>query len=171
MEGANAVRCGGAHVVTALIYALASPASALGQFLPNDRFVPELRADLLAGPRPAAQLGAGAQLPLGVYARLNAVAALGLRLDHPGVSPVDGRVDLLARFLLDPYRQSRFGVSAGAGLSARAERGDRVRALLLVDLDVEGQRSGSGIVSAIHLGLGGGIRVGVALRRSEPQRR
>jgi hypothetical protein len=133
---------------------------------------PELRADLIVGVAPAVQLGAGAQIPMGVYARLGAVAAIGARLGDVGDrSRLDGRVDLLARFLFDPYRQSAWGVSLGAGLTARFEHAERVRPLLLVALDVEGRRSAGGVSPAFQLALGGGVRFGLALRRGEVARR
>jgi hypothetical protein len=135
--------------------------------------LPELRADLIAGGQPALQVGAGLQIPVGVYVRADIDAAVGSRLgDAPATrSRLDGRVDLLTRFLLDPYRQSAWGISAGGGLSLRAEPGDRVRPLLLVALEVEGRRSARGIAPAVQVGLGGGVRIGVVLRRGLPQRR
>ena len=72
---------------------------------------------------------------------------------------------LLVRFLLDPFRQSAYGLSMGGGLSARAEPGDRVRPRLLLAVDLEGRRSSRGLVPALQVGLGGGVRVGVVLRR------
>jgi hypothetical protein len=77
-----------------------------------------------------------------------------------------GRLDVLARFLLDPFRQSRWGFSAGAGVSLRADPGDRARPRLFAALDLEGRRSRRGITPALQLGLGGGVRGGVGLRWS-----
>lgn len=134
------------------------------------RTVPELRADLLLGRRPAVQVGAGVQLPIGYYVRVGLVGAVGARLDDAadrgGGSRADARLDLLARFLLDPFRQSRYGLSVGGGMSVRAEPGDRARPLLLVALEVEGPRRTSGVVPAVQVGLGGGVRVGFLLRRA-----
>jgi hypothetical protein len=135
--------------------------------------LPELRADLIAGAQPALQVGAGLQIPMGVYVRTGIDVAVGSRLGSAPAtgSRLDGRVDLLTRFLLDPYRQSAWGISAGGGLSLRAEPGDRVRPLLLVALDVEGRRSAHSIAPALQIGLGGGARIGVVLRRAIAQRR
>jgi hypothetical protein len=125
---------------------------------------PEVRADLVLGHQPAAQVGAGVQIPFGYYVRLGLDGAAGVRVDD--VSPrVDARVDLLTRFLLDPFRQSPYGLSVGGGIALRAEPRDRVRPLLLVAIDVEGRRRLSGWVPAVQVGLGGGARVGVVLRR------
>ncbi|HEY2065919.1 MAG TPA: hypothetical protein VGG84_08150 [Gemmatimonadaceae bacterium] len=138
---------------------------------PNDpRLAPELRADVIAGRQPAVQVGGGMQIPAGYYMRIGLDAAIGLRTDAPpgggSSSRVDGRLDLLTRFLLDPFRQSSYGLSIGGGLTLRAEPNDRVRPLLLVAVDVEGRRRQNGLVPALQVGLGGGLRVGVILRRS-----
>ena len=134
--------------------------------LPTPGVEPEVRLDVIAGHQPAVQLGGGAQIPLGYYVRMGIDAAVGLPTGSDAPSPrrVDARVDLLVRFLLDPFRQSAYGLSIGGGLSARAEPGDRVRPRLLVAVDVEGRRSAHGLVPALQVGLGGGVRVGLLLR-------
>jgi hypothetical protein len=127
---------------------------------------PELRADVLFGHQSAVQVGAGAQIPFGYYVRVGFDGAVGLH-DGDGISGsrADARVDLLTRFLLDPFRQSRYGLSLGGGIGLRAEPGDRVRPVLLIALDVEGSRWSSGWLPALQLGLGGGARVGLVLRK------
>jgi hypothetical protein len=131
------------------------------------RVSPEVRVDALFGSRPAVQAGAGIQVPFGYYVRIGADAAVGLRTGSIplGGARADGRVDILGRFLLDPFRQSRYGFSAGAGLSTRLERGERATPLLLVALELEGRRATNGWVPALQVGLGGGARVGLVLRR------
>lgn len=125
---------------------------------------PEVRADLIVGHQPAAQLGVGVQVPAGPYVRIGVVAAGGVRLDD--VRPRgDARVDLLGRFLLDPYRQSPVGLSVGGGISVRAEPGDRARPFLLVAAELEGRPGAGGWSPAVQLGLAGGLRVGAVLRR------
>jgi hypothetical protein len=96
-----------------------------------------------------------------------------VRLDDGGGSRsrADARVDLLTRFLLDPFRQSRYGLSLGGGIGLRAEPGDHVRPVLLAAVDLEGARWSNGWVPAMQLGLGGGARVGVVLRRGTPRAR
>jgi hypothetical protein len=132
---------------------------------------PELRVDVITGHDPAIQVGGGVQIPAGYYARIGldvAVGTPGGRRLAAGLGGLDGRIDLLARFLLDPFRQTAYGLSLGGGASLRAERGERARPLLLVALDVEGRRSARGLVPAVQVGLGGGVRVGVILRRGAP---
>jgi hypothetical protein len=158
----------------AVAASLAVLAGAAGAQVPKPAVQPELRLDVIAGQQPAVQLGAGAQLPMGYYVRVGLVGAVGVAtggrtalIGSADAPPgrLDGRADLLVRFLLDPFRQSAYGLSVGGGLSARAEPGDRVRPRLLVAADLEGRRSTRGLVPAIQLGLGGGVRIGVVLRR------
>jgi hypothetical protein len=129
--------------------------------------MPEVRVDGLFGHHSAVQLGAGVQIPFGYYVRMGVDAAVGARLgDNSGTrSRADARLDLLMRFLLDPFRQSPYGLSLGGGIGLRAEPGDHVRPVLLVALDLEGKRWSSGWVPALQVGLGGGARVGVILRK------
>jgi hypothetical protein len=134
--------------------------------VPSPTAHPEVRLDVIAGHEPAVQAGAGVQIPMGYYVRVGLDGAVGVPTgaNAPSSRRADARVDLLVRFLLDPFRQSRYGLSVGGGLSARAEPGDHVRPRLLVAMDVEGRRSSHGVVPALQVGLGGGVRVGVILR-------
>jgi hypothetical protein len=128
------------------------------------RLQPELRLDgIIADSLSALQLGAGAEIPVGYYVRIGVIGAAGVPLGGSDRG-VGGRLDLLGRFLLDPFRQSRIGLSVGGGVSIRAEHGERVRPLILAVLDLEGRRSSSGLVPALQLGLGGGVRIGAVLR-------
>ena len=147
--------------------ALACGGTRVGAQVPSPAVHPELRLDVIAGHEPAVQMGGGVQIPMGYYVRVGLDGAVGLPTGANATSPrrADGRADLMIRFLLDPFRQSRYGLSVGGGLSARAEPGDRVRPRLLVAMEVEGRRSSHGVVPALQVGLGGGVRVGVILRR------
>ena len=160
-------RCGIAAIGTCAALAALTPA--LRAQVPRPAVQPELRADVIAGHQPAVQLGAGLQVPMGYYVRIGVDGAVGVPVGGHAPTPraAEGRADLLERFLLDPFRQSAYGLSLGGGLSARAEPGDRVRPRLLVAMDVEGHRSSHGLVPALQVGLGGGVRVGVVLRRGE----
>ena len=131
---------------------------------------PELRADVIFGSEPALEVGGGLQLPLGNYVRVGATGALGTALGS-GPRTRTGRADMLARFLLDPYRQNRFGLSAGGGVSARFGQGRPVTPLLLLALEVEGRRMARGWSPALQVGLGGGTRLGLVLRQGEARAR
>jgi hypothetical protein len=124
----------------------------------------EYRADMLFGRGTAAQIGAGAQVPLGYYVRLGLTGAAGVTL-HDGDSVGGGRVDVIARYLLDPFREVAWTPSFGGGLTVRYDDGDkRPGTYLTVVLDVEGPRFRRSFSPALQLGLGGGTRIGVALR-------
>ena len=147
--------------------ALAAPAIIRAQSATDERVEPELRVDaILSENRTALQLGGGLQIPAGYYARVGIVGAAGADVVSGG-SQASGRLDVIGRFLLDPFRQNQWGLSAGAGVSVRARANDRVRPYLVAVLDLEGPRSASGIAPAFQLGLGGGVRVGAAIRRAE----
>lgn len=127
------------------------------------RLVPEVRVDAV-GASPATVQGAvGVEIPAGYYVRVGVIAGAGASVEE-GESGPAGRLDVLARFLLDPFRQSRWGLSAGGGVSLLAREGDHVRPQLLVALDLEGPRSRSGVSPSIQVGLGGGVRAGIGLR-------
>ena len=125
---------------------------------------PEARVDVIASSgRTSIQAGGGVQIPAGYYARVGVLGSVGADVISGGHQQ-SARVDVVGRFLLDPFRQVNWGISVGAGVSFRAREGDRVRPLLLAVVDVEGKRSTSGISPALQLGLGGGVRAGGALR-------
>jgi hypothetical protein len=96
--------------------------------------------------------------------RVGVLGGAGATIDGKGGSRAAGRVDVLARFLIDPFRQQRWGFSAGAGVSLRADPGDRLRPRLLAAIDLEGQRASAGLSPSLQIGLGGGVRGGVGLR-------
>jgi len=133
---------------------------------PRVPVAPEVRLDVLGG-RPSSVQGAvGVEIPTGAYVRIGLLAGVGATVGQDETSRAAGRIDVLARFLLDPFRQSRLGFSAGAGVSVRADPGERVRPTLLVALDLEGRRWKSGVTPALQIGLGGGVRGGIGLRWS-----
>jgi hypothetical protein len=156
-------RAGGA-VLAAIALLAVAPASVCAQ--QRVRIAPELRIDVI-GAHPASVQGAvGVQIPAGTYMRVGVVGGAGATIDRDGGSRAAGRVDVLARFLLDPFRQQRWALSAGAGVSLRADPGDRVRPRLLAAIDLEGRRTSAGLSPSLQIGLGGGVRGGVGLRWS-----
>ncbi|MEP6989615.1 MAG: hypothetical protein ABJA80_01705 [bacterium] len=130
------------------------------------RPVPVLRADaIIASHQTSLEVGGGAQFPAGYYVRVDVLGAAGEHAQG-GVHDASGRLDVVGRFLLDPFRRTPFGLSAGAGLSLRARHGDRIRPYLLMVADLEGPRTAAGVSPALQLGLGGGVRIGLAFRWS-----
>jgi hypothetical protein len=124
----------------------------------------ELRVDLM-GPKPhSIEPGIGAIASLGTYVRVGTTVAYSLPIES-GVRHDRWRVDVIARGTLDPFRQQRWGLSIGGGLSYR-----RSRTHLAVIVDLEGPEIAR-LLPALQVGMGGGIRAGVGLRRARRGRR
>jgi len=122
----------------------------------------ELRLDGVVGRADAAQIGGGLQVSADYYTRIGLVAATGVATDGHGARSAS-RVDLVARFLLDPFRESPHGISLGGGISASNTQSGHWRPYLVGLIDFEGRKTGA-VAPAIQLGLGGGVRLGVILR-------
>lgn len=129
---------------------------------------PLVRADVVLARATALQGALGLTLPLGNYVRLDGVAGAGVERSE-GASRASARGDLVGRFLLDPFRQSRWSGYAGGGLGALRTDGDW-RGYLLAVVGVEGPGAHD-LLPALELGLGRGARVGVVLRNVAPDRR
>ena len=132
----------------------------------------ELRVDgidVRSTERGTVHAGLGANVPLGYYVRLELIGAGGVTRND-SVDNSSGRVDVLTRFLLDPFAESAWGVSIGGGISAIFAESARTREYLVVVADVEAPRIGM-IVPALQIGLGGGLRVGLAARAFQSGRR
>jgi hypothetical protein len=124
---------------------------------------PEARFDVL-GPRPySLQPGVGAAIAMGNYVRagIDVGYALEPRAD---LVAEHWRGDLLARVTMDPFREQRWGLSLGGGLSVRRHT------YLAAVLDLEGPAM-RGVIPAMQVGLSGGVRAGVILRRAMKGRR
>lgn len=117
----------------------------------------------------ALQAGAGANIPLGSYVRLEIAGAGGVTR-RDSVDRNSGRVDAIARFLLDPFNDASWGLSIGGGMSAMFEAAATPREYLVVVVDLEAPRIGP-ITPALQLGLGGGVRVGLVARAYRSGRR
>jgi hypothetical protein len=133
------------------------------------RVQPEARADFIGSRAAAAHLGFGIAVPATTYVRLGIVGAVGEAWDN-GESSVAGRVDGLVRFVVDPLREFRWAPYAAGGIGGIYDGYDHWRAVIVGVLGVEGPASGR-VVPALEVGFGGGVRVGVALRRAMRGRR
>src|SRR5213596_4284037 len=139
--------------------------------LPQQPLQTEARLDAIIAHTAGVEAGLGLTIPAGIYVRSGLVAGVGA-----GRHGVEGRTDLISRFSLDPFRQSRWAPYGGAGVSGRyrSKLDGGSRAYLLIFFGVEGPLPlgrTSGFVPAFELGLGGGARVGVVLRRGINARR
>ena len=97
--------------------------------------------------------------------RVELVAGAGTLLADGGPR-FSARFDATARFLLDPLRERPRGPYVGGGLSARREGGSTDGDLVLL-FGVEG-RARRGWAPSVEGGVGGGVRIGVVLRRARP---
>jgi hypothetical protein len=151
-------------VGTVVVVAVCVTARTVGAQTVPPRYV-EYRADGIVTRGFLAQAGLGVVIPAGVYARMSIDAAAGPAWSGGAVNP-SGRVDAVGRFLLDPFRETPVAVSLGGGVSVPYSRGDaHVRPYLTAVIDVEGRKRGA-LTPAVQVGLGGGARIGVVLRRS-----
>jgi hypothetical protein len=149
---------------------LVLPAAA-GAQINQQQLQVEGRLDAIVARTTGIEAGLGLSVPSGIYMRTGLVAGVGA-----GRHGVEGRTDLVSRFSLDPFRQSNWAPYGGAGISGRyrSTLDGGSRAYLLIYLGVEGPLpfgQTSGIVPAFEVGLGGGARVALILRRGINARR
>ncbi len=130
---------------------------------------PELRIDGISPHPSVLEAGVGPEIPLGYYTRLELLLAGGVARDRGAISG-SGRGDVVTRFLLDPFRESRWGLSVGGGVSIRYEPDRGWRDFLVAVVDLEAPQLGR-VMPAVQVGLGGGARVGMVLRRAVAGRR
>lgn len=129
------------------------------------RLTPEVRVDGIFASHGTVQAGVGAGIPLSTYVR--GVMVLGAGADREGAGTY--RADAMLRFHLDPFREHRWGPYAAGGLSL-LRNGDDPRAWVLLVLGLEGPLRG-GAATAFEIGLGGGARIGIVLRRARARQR
>jgi hypothetical protein len=146
------------------------PGATLSQ-TPHQPLQVEGRIDAIVARTTGVEAGLGLSVPSGIYMRTGLVAGVGA-----GRHGVEGRTDLISRFSLDPFRQSRWAPYAGAGVSGRyrAKLDGGSHAYLMIFLGAEGPLAlgaTSGIVPAFEVGLGGGARFAVIVRRGINARR
>jgi hypothetical protein len=129
----------------------------------------EYRVDAIDGRGSTVQGGLGYTVPMGIYVRVAAIGGIGPQW-RDGATLLAGRTDVIARFVLDPFRQTPVALSLGGGVSLPYEQHAVTRPYLTAVIDVEGRGRG-GVTPAVQVGLGGGTRVGVVLRTTLLQRR
>ena len=124
---------------------------------------PELRLDLR--PLDAVEAGVGFAVPTSLYLRVGALASGGVVRDGDSTRPT-ARIEAFLRLPLDPLFERRWApyVGGGAALACTAER--RCLPLLTLRIGLEGPRGSGGWTPAFEVGVGGGVRVAVVLRRA-----
>jgi len=124
---------------------------------------PELHVDVI-GPRPySTQIGVGSSLALGTYTRVTTVAAFAPKR-RPDLIGDAWRFDLLGRVTLDPFRQQRWALAFAGGVSIRR------RSYLAAIAELEGPAA-RGFAPALQVGVSGGLRAGVLIRRALANKR
>ncbi|MBA3341350.1 MAG: hypothetical protein H0T48_05895 [Gemmatimonadaceae bacterium] len=152
-------------VMLALCLIFAKEVGAQTTSVANQGLSPEVRVDAIFARETALHAGIGLATPLGTYVRAGVVGAAGVSNGSPS-----GRVDAVVRFLLDPFRETKWGPYGGGGLSTRFGDGRAARALMLIFFGAEGPLN-RGFSPAIEVGLGGGARLAIVLRRGVAERR
>ncbi len=122
----------------------------------------------------AVEVGWGLIIPTTSYLRTTLTAAAGLvRRDDRWMR--ESRYEATLRFLLDPFRQSRYGLSFAGGVGMTnsdglfgrpnifGERPQRWRPYLVTYADLE-LRKTAGWTPAVQVGIGSGIRAGFVVR-------
>jgi hypothetical protein len=143
----------------------AAPSAVVQPEKRTSKVAPEVRLDGIIARVSALQLGAGFTAAAGSYVRTGVIAGVGF--SRNGLS---GRVDGIARFHFDPFRQSRWAPYGGGGISGRFDSNEKTRAYLLLLLGLDGPVY-NGATPSFELGLGGGARIGVLVRRATAERR
>jgi hypothetical protein len=125
----------------------------------------ESRLEAVAADVPSAVAGLGINVRAGWYVRAGALLAAGVAVPDNGAQRGLMRLDATVRFHLDPFAERRRGLYAGAGITAAhhgAGAGAQPPQLMFL-AGIEGQIQ-RGRVWALELGLGGGVRLGLARR-------
>lgn len=148
----------------AAMAALLAVRAAGAQGRPRPVVVARLDGTSSSAPRLEGSLGAA--VPLGTYARVHLTAGGGAARSRGETYPA-ARADLIGRFLLDPLKQSARGFYFGGGLSWLSRRGEPGRAWLALVAGMELPAVG-GAVPGVEIGLGGGARAGIVVRRGMP---
>lgn len=124
----------------------------------------EFRQDATLSREPGAHLGVGVNVRADYYVRLGVALSAGAVRRDDNVWVGAQRLDLTARYLLDPFGERPRGWYGGGGVSIAQRPGERATAALLLLVGAEG-RARRLVIPAFELGVGDGVRLGVVLRR------
>jgi hypothetical protein len=141
---------------------------------PLPRLMNEGRVDVRWSRSNAVELGWSFIIPTTTYLRTSLTAAGGyIWRDERWMR--ESRYEATTRFLLDPFRQARFGLSFGGGIgmtnsdglfgkpNTLGQRKQTWRPFLVTFADLE-LRKTAGLTPAVQVGIGSGIRVGFLVR-------
>jgi hypothetical protein len=128
---------------------------------------PEIRTDAIVARSTAFQLAAGAAIATGDYLWVGADLGVGVVTGRP-LEP-SASLDVTGRLHLDSDGDTQWAPYLVGGMTFRADRGARGALYLLIALGVHAPAR-AGIVPALEVGLGGGVRAGIVLRRATGRR-
>ena len=127
----------------------------------------EGRLDAVVTPGGGVLAGVGVNRRFGWYARGGAALSVGAVRAGDGWAAMQ-RLEVVSRFLFDPFGEHRRGVYGGAGVAVRHLAGDVTRPELVLVAGIEGPRVGTTPITSLEVSLGGGLRVGMVWRRPRP---
>ena len=129
-----------------------------------------MRADVIDSKTTALHASVGVNLLGGTYLRIGVLAGGGARrVNDEWIA--SGRADVIARFHVDPFAERKWGAYVGGGATYFVDDGAPGRARAVVVIGVEASRKPRGWMPGVELGLGGGARIGVTLRRARARGR
>lgn len=146
----------------AVVVLLAFPATISAQgFGFRPWMQPELRMEAVAGPSAGVLVGAGVNVPAGLYVRV--ASSLTVGRETGAMSRDIGRLEVTSRFLTDPFREGRWNAYGGAGAGVAFRGGERGRGFmsLAAGLDFPGR---TGWCPSLELGVGDGLRLTMGFR-------
>jgi hypothetical protein len=116
---------------------------------------------VVAADAPTALAGLVVNIPAGYYVRIATSVDAGREL-HSGGGPAL-RAEVAARFMTDPFHQSRWGLYGGGGLVGDWREGTRGRGAILIVAGAEFPGR-DGWRPAVEAAGGAGLRIGVAVK-------
>jgi hypothetical protein len=123
----------------------------------------ELRADAVFARVNLLHAGVGLAIRTGYNVRAHIAAAGGIAVKD-GDREGSARGDATLRLLLDPFGETRAGLSIGGGVSVLYDGFEKTRPVGMLVLGLEGPPRHS-LVWGVEAALGGGVRLGFVFRR------
>jgi hypothetical protein len=149
-----------------LLLLLMAPATQAQRVPSPSRINWELRADGFPVSPRSAQISGGVQARSGNYVRLALLGGAG-RVWRDGSARAIGRLEVHARFHLDPFRQSALGAYGLGGLASSWESRATWEPRLVLGIGVE-LPTRARTRWAVEAALAGGLRLSAVLRRGDP---
>jgi hypothetical protein len=131
--------------------------------VPRRRILPEVRADVVMGETTTAHLAAGVHATSGTYFRLGIFVGAGSAW-RDSACETSYRFELQGRFVLDPFRASRYGVYGIGGMVTTHDPFTNWQSRLVLGAGIELPAHGRAAM-AVEAAFAGGFRISLATRR------